>query len=469
MVIKTEKEKITEEKAKEYLKKLEEKFPNLIENLQEGLWVLDKNENTIYVNKQMADMLGYKSEEMLGKKVFAFMDKQGIRICKQKLKSRKQGKKEQHEFEFIHKDGSRVCVLMNASSIFDKKGNYILGFATVININERKKAEEKLINQGNLLKTLSSINQDIAKEKDLNKLLQSICQTVVKETGITFAWIGTINKESYDVKPVAFAGAEKGYLKKVKIKYDNSKYGCGPTGTAIKTQKPSIMRFIESDPKYKPWRKEALKRGYKSSIALPMVFKNECLGIINFYSPAPDAFSEENIYLFFYLAGDVASAIVSLNFQKKLKESEEKFKFITQNNPDHILIQDINLRYEFVLNPQLGLTEKEMIGKTDFDILLKKDAIELTKIKKKVLNTGKASEKLTIPLYSKKGDIEYFEGSYIPRYGDNKKVTGIIGYFKNITEKKKVEEELIKKMRPLNVFQKLRLKEKRYPMNLVKN
>jgi len=122
-------------------------------------------------------------------------------------------------------------------------------------------------------------------------------------------------------------------------------------------------------------------------------------------------------------------------------ESEEKFKVIATNTPDHIFIQDSNLRYVSVINPQLGLTEKEMIDKTDYDFLAKEDANNLTKIKKKVLKTGNI-EHIVTPLLAKDGSTQYFEGSYIPRYNLNGKIDGILGYFRNITKNKIVEEEL---------------------------
>ena len=71
-----------------------------------------------------------------------------------------------------------------------------------------------------------------------------------------------------------------------------------------------------------------------------------------------------------------------------LRQSEERFRLITSGSPDHVLVQDRNLRYTFVLNPQLGLTEKDMVGKTDHDLLARADADNLTILKKRVLASG---------------------------------------------------------------------------------
>jgi PAS domain S-box-containing protein len=124
-----------------------------------------------------------------------------------------------------------------------------------------------------------------------------------------------------------------------------------------------------------------------------------------------------------------------------LHESEERFKAIASNTPDHILMQDRELRYTFVVNPQLGLMEKDMIGKTDYDFLPKEEADRLTEAKTLVMKTGKALHFET-SLSSQTGTLEFFEGTYVSRLDDKGQTKGLIGYFRNVTESKRAEEVL---------------------------
>jgi PAS domain S-box-containing protein len=124
-----------------------------------------------------------------------------------------------------------------------------------------------------------------------------------------------------------------------------------------------------------------------------------------------------------------------------IRQSEGLFKIITSNNPDHLIVQDSDLRYSFVMNPPLGMTEQDMIGKTDYDFLSEEDADKLTEIKRQVLKTG-LPVNVEVPLTSSEGEQQFFNGSYIPKFDATGRVDGFVGYFRNVTERKRAEETL---------------------------
>jgi PAS domain S-box-containing protein len=121
-----------------------------------------------------------------------------------------------------------------------------------------------------------------------------------------------------------------------------------------------------------------------------------------------------------------------------LRESEMRFKAIAEHSPDHLLVQDRDLRYQFVMNPQMGLTEQDMLGKTDDDFLAKEDADKLKALKRQVLEAGQPLHVET-PLISHSGEQIWFDGTYVPRLNEAGQVDGLIGYFRNVTERKRIE------------------------------
>jgi len=137
---------ITERKIVEVaLFKSEKKYRELVDLAQEGIWAIDKQNITTFVNPSMARMLGYSSEEMLGKSLFYFMDEAGIKIANENLKRRQAGIREQHDFEFMSKNGDRIIAALETTPILDSAGNYEGAIAGIINITERKLAEQELI------------------------------------------------------------------------------------------------------------------------------------------------------------------------------------------------------------------------------------------------------------------------------------------------------------------------------------
>ncbi len=130
------------------------------------------------------------------------------------------------------------------------------------------------------------------------------------------------------------------------------------------------------------------------------------------------------------------------NAEEALKESLEKFRIIATSTPDHILVQDSDLRYTMVINPQMDITEDDMIGKTDYDLASREDADALTTIKKRVLESGIAVPN-EIAIASARGEINYFDGSYVPKMNNLGEIDGIIGYFRNVTETKRANEKIL--------------------------
>lgn len=182
-------------------KQAEEKYQKLINLAQEGIWVIDKDNTTSFVNPSMASMLGYSSEEMLGKTVFDFMDEPGIKLANQYLERRQAGLKEQHDFEFICKNGSRIITSLAASPITDSSGNYEGAIAGIMNITERKKAELDLLKSEEKYRILIQESPVGVYQTDENgKYIfanQSWCETagLTQEEAMGNGWAKSLHEE----------------------------------------------------------------------------------------------------------------------------------------------------------------------------------------------------------------------------------------------------------------------------------
>lgn len=126
------------------MKELQISYQQLLEALQEGIWVYDANLHTTYVNLKMAEIIGYEVEELIGRHLYDFLDEEGIKNVEQKLERRKLGISDIYEEKLKHKDGHYVYVELKATPIIDEKGKYNGGIAGINDISERKESEQKL-------------------------------------------------------------------------------------------------------------------------------------------------------------------------------------------------------------------------------------------------------------------------------------------------------------------------------------
>ena len=112
----------------------------IVETASEGIWTIDENDVTTFVNHSLAKMLGYEPEEMVGKSVLDFIDPAHHEEEQRNLARRREGIRERHELRFRAKDRSEVWTLMATSSLYDAEGAYAGALAMVTDITAQRLA-----------------------------------------------------------------------------------------------------------------------------------------------------------------------------------------------------------------------------------------------------------------------------------------------------------------------------------------
>ena len=133
---------ITQRKlAEESLKKSEQRFRMLVETMNEGLGVQDENGMIIYANDKLCEMLGYSSDELVGRREADLFDRA---IYGKEMERRRRDEKTSCEIDLLAKDGRKIPVIISISPLRDEKGDYKGAIGTVTDISSRKQAEKKL-------------------------------------------------------------------------------------------------------------------------------------------------------------------------------------------------------------------------------------------------------------------------------------------------------------------------------------
>jgi PAS domain S-box-containing protein len=224
-------------------------------------------------------------------------------------------------------------------------------------------ANRELYRLNRTLKVVSECNQALIHAEEESAFLYEVCRIIVGVGGYCMAWVGYAEQdEAKQVRPVAHAGFEEGYLASAGITWADDARGSGPTGTAIRTGRPTVNRNTETDSTVSPWREEQLKRGYACSIGLPFRAGLRFLGALTLYAAEPDAFDDEEIKLLSELAADIGFGIDTIRTRAErkrtaeaLQESETRYKTFISHSTEGVW------RVELAKPLPIGVPEDESV------------------------------------------------------------------------------------------------------------
>lgn len=132
-------------RAEVALRESEQKFRALIENMQEGVMIVDNQDVIQFVNQRICRMLGYREEELLGKVGYKVLfRKNDQKVIREKNRLRTQKVADQYEIEMIKKSGEPIWVQISGVPIEDSRGLVTGSFGIIADIHTRKLAEQAL-------------------------------------------------------------------------------------------------------------------------------------------------------------------------------------------------------------------------------------------------------------------------------------------------------------------------------------
>ncbi len=116
------------------------RYRRFVETALEGIWAMNPQHETTFVNERMASMLGYTPSQMLRRRVEEFMFEEDLPAHRRRMQSRHKGKGGQYEHRFRRADGREVWTLVSATAIMSEQGQFGGSFAMFTDITERKRA-----------------------------------------------------------------------------------------------------------------------------------------------------------------------------------------------------------------------------------------------------------------------------------------------------------------------------------------
>jgi len=320
-------------RSEQALRESEGRYRSLMDDVLDssavGIFILDSDFRVVWVNQALERYFDLRRDEVVGKDKRQLIRERIKGIFENPASFAERVLATYDDNTYIENfechvlpDGEREERWLEHWSQAIRSGLYAGGrIEHYYDITGRVRAEDALCRKVNDLAALYEASQVFLGQIDVETTLESVCRLAVERFGLKLAWVGLVVEGSYDVHPSAAHGFEEGYLHSIRVTWDNSPTGRGPTGTAIRTARAVPMNQIDTDPTYEPWRAAALERGYRSSAALPLLYGEEVLGALNVYSAEPEHFATDRLQVLQSLAN-----LAALGLQKaRLREQEQRY------------------------------------------------------------------------------------------------------------------------------------------------
>jgi len=133
------------------------------------------------------------------------------------------------------------------------------------------------------------------------------CERLVALMEVEIAWVG-IPLDDGSVRAVAAAG-DRHYVDGLEVRWDGGPLASGPAGWAIRERRP--VHLNQAHPAYGPWRQRAAEAGLTASLAVPIVWHDVLLGVLNVYSRFGDPFDDAHVARFDGIARRLALAFAT--------------------------------------------------------------------------------------------------------------------------------------------------------------
>jgi diguanylate cyclase (GGDEF)-like protein/PAS domain S-box-containing protein len=223
------------------------------------------------------------------------------------------------ESAFLRLDGKEIPVLQIV--IAHKRPDGSVEYLSTIahDITLRKASEDRIARLNRIYSVLSGINTTIVRVREEGELFREACRIAVDHGKFVFAWIGKLDAGHQQVTPVAQAGRDDGYLAQINLtSRENIDRNCPLIAKALTEVIPVICNDIASDERMMDWRSEALSRGYRSVVVLPLILESKPVGVFVLYAPESSVFDDEEMRLLIEIAGDISFAMDNLKKEEQL-------------------------------------------------------------------------------------------------------------------------------------------------------
>ncbi len=286
---------------------MQSQLASVVEWSRDAIIGWDLSGHVITWNTGAERLYGYDTQTVLGMSSRVLLPQQDAERMF-RLIQQVQLEEEVADFEAqrITRDRRVVDVSVSIAPVRDAQGRVTGVYSVERDISARRRAQRQLVRVNRALLTQGACGSVLLRAGSVDELLGEMCRVIVETGGYRMAWVGRAESDAgRSVRPVACSGNCSGYLDRIRVSWADDPWGQGPTGTAIRTGQAQVNLDFAGNPALSPWREQAMRYGFASSIALPVMAGGRHRYALMIYAAEHDAFDLAEQQLLQKLAGDL--------------------------------------------------------------------------------------------------------------------------------------------------------------------
>ncbi len=433
-------EAVNNARQTEALRQSEERYQAMFDQSPVGVYIYDKDFIITQCNERMAEILKSSRDKIEGFNMRNLKDQSFLPAMQIAL-----------DGEVFHKEGfyvattssEKLWLSVRVSPLRSADGNVISGLAVVEDITDRKLAEMLLNGQNQILEM-------VAKGARLSDVLDALTTLIEEQSHGMPCAVMLLDQNGFNLRCGSAPSLPREYVSAI----DGMAVGpeVGSCGTAAYLNRTVIVSDIASDPLWATSKNLALKHGLRACWAMPITSsKNDVLGTFSMYYREPHTPTHREMKLI-EIATHIAGITIEHNrSEEKLAAEKERLAVTLRSIGDAVITTDTEGRVVMInklAEEFTGWTQENVIGKPLSEIFyivneITRERLE-NPIDKVIKSGGIVGLANNTALISRDGTERIIADSGAPIMDQNSNIIGVVMVFRNITEQRKIEQELLR-------------------------
>jgi PAS domain S-box-containing protein len=266
-------------------------------------------------------------------------------------------------------------------------------------------------------------------------------------------WAGLLNEQTGWVESITPQGPASAGFPAVRVSIDPAlPEGRGYSGDVLREGSHYVINDYYAAPRDVPWATQSRSAGVRSMVSLPLKRHGQCVGVMNVYADEVNYFTDDLVRVLEEIAMSVSFALeymerdaLRAEAEDELRRSEARFRSLTELSSDWYWKEDENMRFTYLssqIEDLTGYSRDSFIGKTRWELENMTPMSTTWAEHRAVLEARRPFRDLELRRIEQEGVVHYLRVRGAPVFDEEGRFKGYEGVGRDITERKRVEEEL---------------------------